>query len=96
MPIAEPSFADVLSQHMYNKHPISWKTHGAMSVCECGESIYAPIGTTPADAVAQHLADKLMAAGFNPIPEPVLEPKEPDLGPCPHPGKCASVCWGCG
>lgn len=96
MPIAEHTIAGVLSNHMYTR-PMSWNVHGARLDCECGDTIFAPIGTPPSDAVAHHLAYKLEEAGFSPIPEPAFEDeKEPDLGPCPHPGACPSVCWGCG
>jgi hypothetical protein len=83
---------------MYYRKPFSFQVKGAMSVCECGESIYAPFSEAPSYAVARHLEAKLIEAGFNPVPEPVeqVEQKEPDLGPCPYPGKCPSVCWGCG
>ena len=95
MPIAENTFARVLASHMYTR-PMSWTVNGANIDCECGDRIFAPIGTAPSEAVAEHLALKLEEAGFSPIPEPAFDEKEPDLGPCPHPGKCASVCWGCG
>lgn len=98
MPIAENTFARVLANHMYTR-PASWTVKGALITCECGDTIFAPIGgTSPSEAIAQHLAEKLEQAGFSPIPEPAFDEKEPDLGPCPHPGKCASasVCWGCG
>ena len=93
--------ADIIAAHSgYTvKMPNDPRAPFLLACTGCGDErpIINEVGKvrTPAQRHNTHVADELTKAGYGKLPQSPAQPAEPDLGPCPHPGACPGVCWGC-